>query len=498
MSRTARVRIDVQVARNLGLEDARLALYAWLVARSQGGELVLSINDLTGVGASAVEESPPLDDLLWLGLGWDEGSTAGGERGPYRRSERLHLYHTAAIDLIRGDHAYACFCPGSPIDARAGAGPRPACAADCASLPAREAATRQRAAEHSVIDRGGVPSGAAIVDVVRGATAIDSAPPGEFMLLDRQGHPAAPFADAVDDLLLGITHVIRDDRQHGDVARYVVVRAALGGGRPDLLAHLPRIETPTPDGGKGVDQPHTIKRFRDAGYPPGALINALALLGFRPPGGQELLTREELIAGFDMARVGPTAVAFDPGKLDALARRHIERMTEQRMAELATEQLVRAGLLHEPIPAGGKGWAGRLARLFSDRLARFGDLPGHAALLFEFDPRASLADPEVLRALVEPESRRVVESLAARLGDDPVNAPRFQLLVDEVRRDTGARGERLFQTLRVALTGARHGPELVKLLPLIEEGNRMPLPRRMAGCAERARSLLEATSGVVE
>ena len=81
MNRAARVRFDARVAGHLGLEESRLALYAWLAARSQGGELVLSIDDLTGVGGSAVDERPLLEDLLWLGLGWDEGSGAGGERG---------------------------------------------------------------------------------------------------------------------------------------------------------------------------------------------------------------------------------------------------------------------------------------------------------------------------------------------------------------------------------------------------------------------------------
>ncbi|MGH9798148.1 MAG: hypothetical protein ACRD5D_08340, partial [Candidatus Polarisedimenticolia bacterium] len=157
--------------------------------------------------------------------------------------------------------------------------------------------------------------------------------------------------------------------------------------------------------------------------------------------------------------------------------------------------LARAGILPDPVPPAVGAWAGRLAHLYAERLPRAADLPERAAFLFDFTPSRSLDDPAVREALCDPGHRRVVEALARRLEGAPLDAPRFQAIADEVRRETGAKGKDLYHPIRVALTGAASGPELVRLLPVIEEGSRLPLGRRVAPCAERVRALLLASAG---
>jgi len=123
------------------------------------------------------------------------------------------------------------------------------------------------------------------------------------------------------------------------------------------------------------------------------------------------------------------------------------------------------------------------------------ELANESSFLFQFDARQSLADPEIRRTLSEPKSRAVIEALALRLGAEPLTAQRFQTLADEVRRQTGAKGRELYHPMRLALTGAASGPELVKLLPVIEEGSRLPLKNRIASCAVRVRALLSESQG---
>jgi len=123
------------------------------------------------------------------------------------------------------------------------------------------------------------------------------------------------------------------------------------------------------------------------------------------------------------------------------------------------------------------------------------DLPRESAFLFEFSAERSLSNREVRATLFDPKARGVIEALARRLGPEPIDAKRFQSVAEEVRRETGTKGRDLYHPMRVALTGASSGPEMVKLLPVIEEGSRLPLPRRVASCVERATSLLSATRG---
>jgi nondiscriminating glutamyl-tRNA synthetase len=237
-----------------------------------------------------------------------------------------------------------------------------------------------------------------------------------------------------------------------------------------------------------------VRAFREAGYPPEALLNHLALLGWSPPGGADLLTREELLAGFDLGRVSHAPAVFDPKKLDALSMRHIARMPKERLTPEAIHHLAAAGLLLEPLPPVVAAWVERLAQLYAERLACFSDLPKETDLVFGFSAERSLADEDVRSTLGDPRARQVIEETLRELAADPLDAPRFQALSAEVRRRTGAKGKDLFHPMRVGLTGWPSGPELVRLLPLLDEGSRLPLPRPVASCATRAGALLAATA----
>src|SRR6185503_15522144 len=129
----------------------------------------------------------------------------------------------------------------------------------------------------------------------------------------------------------------------------------------------------------------------------------------------------------------------------------------------------------------------------ADRLTRLGELPGLLGVVFDFEPRKALEDGDVRSTLVDPAGRKVVREMLGCLSDEPLTAPRLQTVIAEVRRRTGAKGKDLFHPIRVGLTGFPSGPELVRLLPVLDEGGRLVLPRPVHGCAERARTLLAAT-----
>jgi glutamyl/glutaminyl-tRNA synthetase len=239
----------------------------------------------------------------------------------------------------------------------------------------------------------------------------------------------------------------------------------------------------------------SVRAFREAGYPPEALLNHLALLGWSPPDGREDLTVEEIVARFDLRRVSRSPAVFDRQKLDALSARHVARLAPERLAALATEHLEKAGLLPSPATPEARDWAGRVAAMYADRLPRLGDLPVEAALLFDFDAARALADQDVRDTLSDPRAREVITAMLEGMGEEALTAQRFQTIAAEARRRTGAKGRDLFHPIRIGLTGRGSGPELVRLLPILDEGSRMALPVPVVGCAARARALLDVTLG---
>jgi glutamyl-tRNA synthetase len=499
-----RVRFAPSPTGELHVGNARTALFNWLFARRHGGVFILRIEDTDAARSSSVHELRLMDDLRWLGLGWDEGVGEGGEDGPYRQSERLPLYRRRAEDLIGRGLAYPCFCSLHELEeeraAQREAGKASIYPGRCRRIPKDEAARRRLAEPAAVRFHVAAAAGGDLSigfeDLVHGEVRFPVSQLGDFVILRRDGWPSYNFAVVVDDLQMRVSHVIRGDDHLSNTPRQLLVcRGLQASPAPPRFAHLPLIAGP---GGAPLSKREgaaSLAWFREEAYPPEALLNYLALLGWSPPGGQDLLTKEELIAQFGFDRVSRAPAIFDRPKLDALAARHMARLPVQRLVDLAAGPLRQAGVLGADLPPGAPEWIGRLALLYADRLPKMGDLPKEAASLFDFTPEKSLADPEVRQALHDSKSRAVIEALARRLGQEPLTAPRFQALADEVRRETGARGRDLYHPIRIALTGAASGPEMVKLLPVIEEGSRLPLPRRVAPCGDRARALLAATRG---
>jgi glutamyl-tRNA synthetase/nondiscriminating glutamyl-tRNA synthetase len=134
--------------------------------------------------------------------------------------------------------------------------------------------------------------------------------------------------------------------------------------------------------------------------------------------------------------------------------------------------------------------------LYADRLPRFGLLPEETAPVFAFDVSKSLEDDDVASTLADERARQVIERMLEALGEEPIVATRFQAAAADVRRQTGAKGKDLFHPIRVGLTGRASGPELVRLLPLIDEGSRLPLPSPLASCRERGRALLASPRSI--
>ncbi len=478
MSRV-RTRFAPSPTGSLHVGNARLAILNWAVARHHGGEFVLRIEDTDLARNLAGAEAELMEDLRWLGLEWDEGPDAGagdvGPHSPYRQSQRLDRYDAAARSLLERGSAYRCFCTAETLEAereRARAEGRSfRYPGTCRSLDPDDAARRARAGQPHVLRLATPGDGAVVVaDAIHGEVRFDAAEIGDFVLVRPDGIPTYNFAVVVDDVDMEITHVIRGAGHLSNTPHQILVYRALGAPLP-VFAHAPTVLGPDRKKLSKRSGARPLRALREDGFHPDAVVNYLSLLGWSSPSGEEVLEPERIVREITLDRVGAADVVFDPDKLAWLSARHIDRMPLEDLARATRPYLV------------GTRFASLLDARFPDVLAAvrshlstFHDVVRHLDPFLGRDPE----EPAPLDA----DGRRLAAALRHRLetlepwGDDAIDAA-----MRLVGKEVGARGRSLFMPVRLALTGAEHGPPLPTVIRL--QGRERALRLLADAAAER-------------
>ena len=446
----------------LHIGSARTALFNFLCARHTGGDFVVRIDDTDAVRSEDRHEDAILADLRWLGLDWDEGPDVGGPCAPYRQSERLGGYRVAADHLLAGGHAYHCFCPEERLAelraAALAAGLTPRYDGLCHKLTPDEVQRRLGAGEPAAL-RFHVPHGDIVIDdLIRGPIVIGDAAVGDFIIVRSDGVAGYNFATVVDDRDMGITHVIRGDDHLTNTARQVLLFQALEARAPGFAHHSMVLGA---DGGK-LSKRHgatAVGDYRESGYLPQAIVNYLALLSWSH-GGDEVLGMDRLIDDFQIGRLSPSAVVFDQAKLDWLDHEHIMALKPEVHERLFAARLP-AGT---PAPA-----AAALAAAFRPALVAYGQAATLAAAVLQ--PPTLPADLTATLAVAGPRLawfRGLRAGVSAWL--DLAGAKDLIAAYRAWGKESGVGARDLLMPLRIALTGAEHGPELPFVLAALERG----------------------------
>jgi nondiscriminating glutamyl-tRNA synthetase len=500
-----RVRFAPSPTGQLHVGNARTALFNWLLARGSGGTFVLRIEDTDVERSTKESEAAILRDLRWLGLDWDEGPDAGGPCGPYRQSERLHLYESYAKELLGAGAAYYCFCSIAQLDAdrqAAVAAGRPSLyPGTCRSLPPEQALARIGAGERPAI-RFRVPEHRDVVftDVVRGDVRFAGDVIGDPVIVRADGHPAYNFAVVVDDALMEITHVIRGEDHISNTPRQVLLYEAMGF-TPPVFAHLAMVMGPDHSPLSKRHGATSVAEFQSKGYLPEALVNYLALIGWSPRHGSgsaetnELMPIDDLARKFSLEAVGHSAGVFDEEKLAWVNRHYLKLAEPGRIAQLSIAHFNAAGIPMAPSASGLEFLAGAMAMATSS-VDRLSQIPGRLKLLFDYDAEGTLADPGIREEMNAPEARSVAVALAEELAASPrLDRERFRAVANQVKARTGHKAKALFHPIRIVLTGRADGPELDLAIPAIDRGAELPpdagIPT-IVGCRERAAAFVHA------
>src|SRR6266566_1863946 len=456
--------------------------------------MVLRIEDTDVDRSEARFEDQLIADLKWLGLDWDEGPDAGGSYGPYRQSDRLTIYREHAERLVTERKAYLCFCTEEELQRereRVTAEHRqPIYSGKCRGVDPAEAQSRRTAGEACAIRLRIPEHPIRFHDIVHGPIEFSSEVVSDPIILRSTGIPVYNYVVVVDDALMEITHVIRGDDHLSNTPKQVALYEALGWPVPEF-AHLSTI--------LGSDRERLSKRhgatsianFREMGVLPEALMNYLALLGWAPTGGtREIFTPEELKKEFSLERVTPSPAVFDMEKLYWLNRHYIKE-DAVLFTTVAGLHFENAGLLPETVDPAIETWFDRVLALLVPSVDRLDQLPERANLIFYYDAKAALASPENAEVLAWPNTDAVLTRFTVKVLEDEsaregkLTSEQFKKIVNQVKAETGAKGKELFHPIRIVVTGSHSGPEFDKLVPILEEGSHLALPKHVLDVRER-------------
>jgi glutamyl-tRNA synthetase len=324
MTGPVRVRFSPAPTGSLHVGSARTALFNYLFARHHDGAFILRIED-TDQARSREEWIVGIEETMrWLGLDWDEG--------PVLQSQRFAEYRAAAEQLLERGDVYECYCTPEEIKARndeaRAAGRPPGYDGRCRDLsPERRGALAAEGRPRSLRFRTPDDGASSFIDEIRGEVRVEWATIPDFVVVRPDGSPIFFLANAVDDLAMDISHVIRGEDLIDSTHRVLALRRALDDGPAPIYAHLPLILGP--DRAK-LSKRHgavALEEFRAAGYLPEAVVNYLSLLGWSPGDEREVMELDEIVGLFTLDGVTHAAAAFDHKKLDWMNGEWIRRLT---------------------------------------------------------------------------------------------------------------------------------------------------------------------------
>ncbi|MCJ8166807.1 glutamate--tRNA ligase [Pontibacter sp. E15-1] len=491
MEREVRVRFAPSPTGPLHIGGVRTALYNYLLARKTGGKMILRIEDTDQNRFVPGAEDYIRESLEWCGIELDESPWKGGPYAPYRQSERKPMYMQYAMQLIESGHAYYAFDTAEELDemrerlkAAKVATPQynaitRATMKNSLTLPEDEVKQRLASGEAYVI-RLKVPrkEEVRLKDMIRGWVMVHSAAIDDKVLMKSDGMPTYHLANIVDDHLMNITHVIRGEEWLPSAPLHVLLYRYLGweDTMPEF-AHLPLLLKPDGNGklskrdGDKLGFPvfplrwtdpntgEVSSGYREAGYLPEAFTNFLAFLGWNPGTQQELFSMDELIQEFSVERIGKSGTRFDIQKARWFNEQYLRAKPDSELADYLLQALAE----HDITATHEK--AEKIAGLMKERVSFPQDFWQEAKYFFIAPTEYS---EKVASKKWNSPSVAVFEDFKNELPTlENFNADTVKELLTAILERHGMKLGQVMQALRLAVTGAEAGPDLMHIIEVI-------------------------------
>src|SRR6185369_16089786 len=433
MPSPVRVRFAPSPTGFLHIGGARTALFNWLYARHTGGTFILRIEDTDVARNTREAVAVILNGLRWLGLHWDEGPLTSdatgpgkGDRGPYFQSQRKENYQRRVEALLSHGLAYE-----------------------------HEGAGKIKMAREPIIIRDLV-----VGDVTRELTDREKLDP-DFVLVRSDGQPVFHLVNVVDDLEMGITHVIRGEDHLSNTSKHIALFRAFGV-EPPKYAHIPLILNPDGTKMSKRDQGASLTTYMDEGYAPEAIANYLCLLGWSRKENREKVPIKEVMELFDLPQILRHNARFDVDKLNWLNGEYVRELPDERFYELSVHALGRSGIDTNKFPLPVVKAALDTCK---GKIKLFSELAGYAGFYFREEVEY---DIEAARKDFVPENRpRLVALRDAFARLTSFNAAAIEASLKETAGGLKVKAGALVHPCRLACTGKLVGPSLYHLLEVL-------------------------------
>lgn len=442
--------------------NLRSALFTYLIAKHDGGDFILRIEDTDQERKVEGAIDVIYDTLNLCGLEVDEGPKNPGESAPYIQSERLNLYQKYAHELVKKGRAYYCFC----TEERLASLRKEAELLNVAFMYDGRCQKRDEVEIKELLEKG-TPYVIRQAISKEGEITYDDAVYGEItvknefmedqILLKSDGYPTYNFANVVDDHLMGITHVIRGNEYLSSTPKYILLYEAFGWEAPKFI-HLPHI---IKEGGKKLSKRENDASFIDLyneGYLPKAIINYLALLGWSPKDNKEIFSLDELVKVFDIKRINKSPAVYDVNKLRWINQKYLKELPFVDFKKLVIPFLNEAYNLEEK----STEWLDRLLEIYQSHLSYGKEIVEEVYVFFHDNIKLSDEAKEILaHEEVLDEFKREIQK-NSEWTEEEINQT-----IRNVQEKTGVKGKMLYMPIRIKVSGYMHGPELAATIYLI-------------------------------
>ncbi|HWI66262.1 MAG TPA: glutamate--tRNA ligase [Symbiobacteriaceae bacterium] len=466
-----RVRIAPSPTGPIHVGNVHTALFNWLWARKVGGKFILRFEDTDRERSKTEWETVIFEDLAWLGMTWDEGPDKSGPYPPYRQMDRLDMYRDYANKLLESGQVYKCYCTKEEEDEDRKAAQNEnrvyQYKGRCRNLTPEQQAAFE-AEGRSYVLRFRVPRGEVVAynDIVRGPIEFPTDSIGDFIIMRSNGIPLYNFAVVIDDVTMKITHILRGEGHIPNTPTQLLIYKALGLPIPEIghVGHMTNEDRGKLSKRKGEA---AVRDYREQGYLPDALMNFMALLGWTPTGaeaGREILTKEELIADFDITRVTKAPSVFDRTKLNWMNGMYIRAKSAEEFANLALPFVVESGLITEEKARANWDWFVAVLAQAQPRVETLVQVQDHVDIFLKDElTMDEAAAAKFLTDAVKPFFRAVVEGLRTV----EWNLEAIEAMIRGHMEALGLKPKESIQPIRVAVTGRTASPGLFEVVHLV-------------------------------
>ncbi|MGD0039287.1 MAG: glutamate--tRNA ligase [Isosphaeraceae bacterium] len=471
---TVRTRFAPSPTGFLHIGGVRTALFNWLLARHFGGQFLLRIDDTDQERHVEDAVKRILDGFRWIGIDWDEGPDVGGPNGPYYQSQRTANYQAAVQQLIDSGHVYRDYSTEAERAAEKAAAERAKRAYRFRRLAlSPEELARNESEGRPYALRFQVPLGRTLVvhDLIKGDVTFSTDDIGDFVVVRPDGSPLYNFASVVDDLAMGITHVVRAEEHLSNTFPQLLVFEALGSALP-AFAHVPYVAEP---GSKAKMSKRKIQQYEDQGvlvylhqyiergYLPDALLNYLARLGWSYDATQEIFSRAELIEKFTLERVTSSPASHDQDKLFWIEGEWMKVLPLDRKVAGVVPYLENEGLVSQPVTDADRARIEAVILALGDRLKVFSDILKLGRFFFT---KELVHDPEAVKKRLRKDTvPAMLAELDAVLAEvELYDLATLEKVIHAYAERSGRKMGDVVNPLRVATTGQGVGPGLYDCL----------------------------------